>query len=118
MDYRALGQTGLRVSALGFGCGNVGGLMVRGTPADRERAVARAIELGINYFDTAPSYGNGLSERHLGQALSALKADVYVGTKFRLTAEETGNLRRGHHPVIGSESATPWPGTRGPLATA
>jgi aryl-alcohol dehydrogenase-like predicted oxidoreductase len=94
MDYRTLGKTGLRVSALGFGCGNVGGLMVRGTPADRERAVARAIELGINYFDTAPSYGNGLSERHLGQALSALKADVYVGTKFRLTAEETGNLRR------------------------
>jgi aryl-alcohol dehydrogenase-like predicted oxidoreductase len=94
MDYRALGQTGLRVSALGFGCGNVGGLMVRGTPADRERAVARAIELGINYFDTAPSYGNGLSERHLGQALSALKADVYVGTKFRLTAEETSDLRR------------------------
>jgi aryl-alcohol dehydrogenase-like predicted oxidoreductase len=94
MDYRTLGKTGLRVSALGFGCGNVGGLMVRGTPADRERAVARAIELGINYFDTAPSYGNGLSERHLGQALSALKADVYVGTKFRLTAEETGNLHR------------------------
>jgi aryl-alcohol dehydrogenase-like predicted oxidoreductase len=94
MDYRALGQTGLRVSALGFGCGNVGGLMVRGTPADRERAVARAIELGINYFDTAPSYGNGLSERHLGQALSALKADVHVGTKFRLTADETGNLRQ------------------------
>jgi L-galactose dehydrogenase/L-glyceraldehyde 3-phosphate reductase len=94
MDYRTLGKTGLRVSALGFGCGNVGGLMVRGTPADRERAVARAIELGINYFDTAPSYGNGLSERHLGQALSALKADVYVGTKFRLTAAETGHLRR------------------------
>jgi aryl-alcohol dehydrogenase-like predicted oxidoreductase len=93
MDYRALGQTGLRVSTLGFGCGNVGGLMVRGTPADRERAVARAIELGINYFDTAPSYGNGLSERHLGQALSTLKAEVYVGTKFRLTAAETGNLR-------------------------
>jgi aryl-alcohol dehydrogenase-like predicted oxidoreductase len=93
MDYRALGKTELRVSALGFGCGNVGGLMVRGTPADRERAIARAIELGINYFDTAPSYGNGLSERHLGQALSALKDEVYVGTKFRLTAAETGNLR-------------------------
>jgi aryl-alcohol dehydrogenase-like predicted oxidoreductase len=55
--------------------------------------VARGIELGINYFDTAPSYGNGVSERHLGQALSALKANVYVGTKFRLTAPDTRDLR-------------------------
>jgi aryl-alcohol dehydrogenase-like predicted oxidoreductase len=93
MDYRLLGKTGLHVSALGFGCGNVGGLMVRGTPTERERAVARGIELGINYFDTAPAYGNGVSERHLGQALSALKANVYVGTKFRLAASDTRDLR-------------------------
>jgi aryl-alcohol dehydrogenase-like predicted oxidoreductase len=84
MEYRTLGRTGLRVSALGFGCGNVGGLMVRGTPAERERAVARAIELGINYFDTAPLYGDGLSEQHLGQAIRALRAEVHVGTKVRL----------------------------------
>jgi aryl-alcohol dehydrogenase-like predicted oxidoreductase len=86
MEYRTLGRTGLRVSALGFGCGNVGGLMVRGSPAERERAVARALELGINYFDTAPSYGDGESERNLGQAIRALKAEVHVGTKFRLGA--------------------------------
>jgi aryl-alcohol dehydrogenase-like predicted oxidoreductase len=92
MDYRTLGKTGLKVSALGFGCGNVGGLMVRGTPAERERAVARAVELGINYFDTAPSYGDGLSERHLGQALKAVKAPVYVGTKFRLDPGPVENI--------------------------
>jgi aryl-alcohol dehydrogenase-like predicted oxidoreductase len=90
MEYRPLGQTGLRVSALGFGCGNVGGLMIRGAPAERERAVARALELGINYFDTAPSYGDGQSERNLGQALRALRASPHVGTKFRL---EPGELR-------------------------
>ena len=61
MEYRTLGRTGLRVSALGFGCGNVGGLLIRGAPAERERAVARALELGINYFDTAPLYGDGQS---------------------------------------------------------
>ncbi len=88
MEYRTLGKSGLRVSVLGFGCGNVGGLMVRGAPADRERAVARAIELGINYFDTAPSYGDGLSERHLGQALRAVKGPAHVGTKFRVEPEE------------------------------
>jgi aryl-alcohol dehydrogenase-like predicted oxidoreductase len=72
------------VSALGFGCGNVGGLMIRSTPAQRERAVARALELGINYFDTAADYGDGQSERNLGMTLKALRVRPYVGTKFRL----------------------------------
>src|SRR2546427_7096461 len=91
MELRSLGKTGLRVSTLGFGCGNVGGLMVRGSPADQERAVARALELGINYFDTAPSYGNGESERNLGRVLKALRPDILVGTKFRI--EPTGRGR-------------------------
>ena len=84
MELRNLGKTGLRVSTLGFGCGNVGGLIIRGAPGERERAVARAMELGINYFDTAPSYGDGKSEENLGRVLKALKARVQVGTKFRL----------------------------------
>ncbi len=88
MEYRVLGRTGLRVSALAFGCGDVGGLIVRGAPADRERAVARAVELGINYLDTAPAYGSGESERNLGQVLRALRPPVIVGTKFRLAPAE------------------------------
>lgn len=59
-----VGPDGTPVSLLGFGCGAVGGLMVRGTGADQERAVTRAIEAGINYFDTAVQYGDGASERH------------------------------------------------------
>jgi len=92
MEYRTLGRTGLKVSALGFGCGDVGGLIVRGAPAERERAVARALELGINYFDTASSYGQGLSEQHLGQTLKTLRADVHVGTKVRLAAEDMSDV--------------------------
>ncbi len=92
MDQRPLGRTGLRVSALGFGCGNVGGLMIRGTPAERERALGRALELGINYFDTAPSYGDGVSERQLGQALRAVGASPLVGTKFRVDREDLGDV--------------------------
>ncbi len=84
MERRKLGKTGLEVSTLGFGCGNVGGLMIRGTPAEQERAVARALELGINYFDTAPAYGDGESERNLGRVLRTLRAPVLVGTKFRI----------------------------------
>ena len=94
MESRALGRTGLSVSALGFGCGDVGGLIVRGAPRDRERAVARAIELGINYFDTAASYGSGQSETNLGQALKALGARVYVGTKFRLAPDDLRDAPR------------------------
>ncbi len=93
MEYRDLGKTGLRVSMLGFGCGNVGGLIIRGAHQDRVRAVARAMEAGINYFDTAPSYGDGQSERHLGQVLRELRAIVFVGTKVRIGPEELGDLR-------------------------
>jgi len=92
MQSRSLGKTGLTVSTLGFGCGNVGGLIIRGTPAERERAVARAMELGVNYFDTAPSYGDGESERNLGQVLKALKSRVQVGTKFRLDPHDLHDI--------------------------
>jgi L-galactose dehydrogenase/L-glyceraldehyde 3-phosphate reductase len=93
MEYRALGKTGLQVSMLGFGCGNVGGLIIRGEHPDRVRTVARAMEAGINYFDTAPSYGDGQSERHLGQVLRELRANVLVGTKVRIAPEELGDPR-------------------------
>ena len=87
MERRRLGRTGLQVSVLGYGAGAVGGLFTKGAAADQERAMARAIEAGINYFDTAAIYGNGESERNLGRALKALKANVVVGTKVRLGAE-------------------------------
>jgi len=92
MQRRTLGRTGLSVSTLGFGCGAVGGLMVRGTAADQERAVARALELGINFFDTAPAYGDGESERNLGRVLRTLRPDVVVTTKFRIPPEARGRV--------------------------
>src|SRR6266536_3070135 len=76
MEYRTLGRTGLNVSALAFGCGDVGGIMVRGAPAERERAVARAVELGINYLDTAPSYGSGQSERNPGAVTRSVETSL------------------------------------------
>ena len=95
MTYRQLGRTGLEVSSLGFGCGAVGGLLVKGDPAERTRVVARAIELGVNYFDTAAICGDGQSETNLGLVLEELGPPVVVGTKVRLLAEEiTGNLER------------------------
>lgn len=90
MEQRGLGRTGLSVSALGFGCGSVGGLMVRGEAGDQRRAVARALDAGITYFDTAPLYGGGRSEENLGRVLGELGAwdRVVVGTKVRLAPED------------------------------
>jgi aryl-alcohol dehydrogenase-like predicted oxidoreductase len=93
MELRDFGRTGMRLPVLGFGCGAVGGLMVRGDPADQERAVARAIAAGVRYFDTAVAYGNGESEKNLGRILQSLKpADVVVGTKVRLPSADFGRI--------------------------
>ena len=85
MELRVFGRTGLKLSILGFGCGAVGGLMVRGDAADQERTVARALDAGVNYFDTAVQYGDGESEKNLGRILQNLKpANAIVGTKVRV----------------------------------
>jgi aryl-alcohol dehydrogenase-like predicted oxidoreductase len=92
MQKRQLGRTGLSVSVLGFGCGTVGGLMTRGEARDQERAVARALELGINYFDTAAQYGEGMSEQNLGRVLAKLKPDVVLATKVKVPAVGKGEI--------------------------
>ena len=90
MEQRPLGKTGLTVSALGYGCGNVGGLMVRGTHDQQVAAVRRALDAGITYFDTAPLYGNGQSEENTGRVLTELGAwgRLALGTKVRLSAAD------------------------------
>ncbi len=93
MQLRVFGRTGLQLSVLGFGCGAVGGLMVRGDPLDQERTIARAIDTGVNYFDTAVQYGNGESEKNLGRVLQKLKpSNVTVGTKVRLPPGEFSRI--------------------------
>jgi aryl-alcohol dehydrogenase-like predicted oxidoreductase len=93
MEMRTFGRTGMRISLLGFGCGAVGGLMVRGDPADQERTVARALDAGVNYFDTAVQYGDGESERNLGRILKKLKPpNAIVGTKVRIPPGDYGHI--------------------------
>jgi L-galactose dehydrogenase/L-glyceraldehyde 3-phosphate reductase len=61
--------------------------MTKGAPADQERAVARALEAGVNHFDTAPSYGDGASETNTGRVLATLKPDIVLTTKVRVPNE-------------------------------
>lgn len=98
MLYRKFGGTDLEISEIGFGCGNTAGLMIWGSEADRVRAAAHAMELGVNYFDTAATYGDGKSEENLGPVLAQLPERPLVGSKVALQEEELadipGNIRK------------------------
>ena len=82
MRYRILGRTGLRISEIGFGAWGIGGGMWQGG-TDREslRALHKAIDLGVNFIDTALVYGDGHSEQLVGQVVRERKEEVYVATK-------------------------------------
>src|SRR5258708_4719648 len=93
MQLRVFGRTGMQVSVLGFGCGAVGGIMVRGDPADQERLVARAIAAGVNCLDQTVLSGAGESEKNLGRVLQKLKpSNATVGTKVRLLPSELDRI--------------------------
>jgi L-galactose dehydrogenase/L-glyceraldehyde 3-phosphate reductase len=92
LKYRNLGRTGLRVSEVGFGCGNVGGLIIRGSFEEQLEAVQLALDLGINYFDTAPSYGGGRSETNLGKVISELNPDIIIASKVGLSLDQLDNI--------------------------
>jgi L-galactose dehydrogenase/L-glyceraldehyde 3-phosphate reductase len=93
MEYRTVGKTGLRVSEIGFGCGNNAVLMVKGSYESQLNAVRHALDLGINFFDTAFAYGLGKSEENLGRILADLGANPVVSTKIRLEADAISDVK-------------------------
>jgi aryl-alcohol dehydrogenase-like predicted oxidoreductase len=98
MKYRKLGSTGNEVSEIVFGAGAVGGVVFRTERPVRFEAVRRALAAGINWIDTAPSYGDGQSEENLGWILRELKASPHLSTKVRIDAtharDVAGEVRR------------------------
>jgi len=82
MRYRRLGRTGFDVSELGYGAWGIGGKQWKGGTDDESvRALHRAIDLGVNFIDTALAYGEGHSERLVGQVVRETKQPVYIATK-------------------------------------
>lgn len=104
METARFGRTDLQVSRLTFGCGAVGGLMTKGDAADQDRAVAWARDNGINFFDTAASYGNGASETNLGRALAGNTDGIIVSTKVGLLSTDlndvAGTVERSLHASL------------------
>jgi aryl-alcohol dehydrogenase-like predicted oxidoreductase len=93
MEFRQFGQTGLKVSAVGFGCWEIAGTYGRIDESQFQRAVAQAIDNGITCFDTAEAYGMGVSEEALARALGPRRHDVVIATKFGVGYEEMPSRR-------------------------
>ena len=83
MEHRRLGRTGLEVSEVGYGAWGIGGKGWLGAEDDESvRALERALDLGLNFIDTALGYGDGHSEQLVGQVVRARSEPVYVSTKI------------------------------------
>jgi aryl-alcohol dehydrogenase-like predicted oxidoreductase len=97
MEYRRLGNSGLRVSELGLGANNFGWW------ADEQTSIAvinHALDVGINYIDTADMYDRGRSEEFVGKALKGKRADVIIATKFATPMGEGPNDKGGSRHYI------------------
>lgn len=94
LNTRPLGSTGLRISEISFGAGPVAALLTSQARAAQLKTIRRAIEAGINWFDTAATYGDGQSEINLGATLRELGAldKVHIATKVRLTESQLDNV--------------------------
>ena len=93
MEYRPFGKTGMHVSAIGFGCWEIGGGYGSIEETQFIHAVQRSLDLGVNCFDTAEAYGFGASEKSLAKALGARRKDAVVVTKFGIGYKEAPNFR-------------------------
>lgn len=91
MEKRAIGKSGIEVSAIGMGCWAIGGPFYHGTTpigwgktddGESLNALAKAYDMGINFFDTADVYGAGHSERLVGKAFAGRRDRVVIATKF------------------------------------
>ena len=100
MEYRQFGKTDLKISAIGFGCWEIGGTYGRIDESEFRRAVQAAIDNGITCFDTAEAYGMGVSEEALARALGGRRRDVSIVTKFGVGYEEMPNRRDSSRPRV------------------
>src|SRR6202167_5703001 len=93
MEHRAFGQTGIQISAVGFGCWEIGGGYGSIEETEFVKAINRALDIGINSFDTAEAYGMGASEKSLAKALGSRRKEAVITTKFGVGYPDFPNYR-------------------------
>ena len=96
ITYRVLGKTGMRVSTVGYGA------MITSDPT----VITRAVDMGINYFDTSRGYSGGQNERMLGVGLGAKRKDVFVSSKCE--ANDKAGAWRISKPASRRSTPTTW----------
>lgn len=92
IQYRELGPSGLRVSALGLGCMGMSEFYGSGDDAESQHTIRKALELGINFLDTADMYGPFENERLVGKAIRDVRDQVILATKFGNVRDEEGHF--------------------------
>ena len=104
MQYRALGRTGWNVSTVSFGAWAIGGTWGDVDDAESKRALFRALDCGVNFFDTADVYGDGRSERLLRDLRTGSSQEVLIATKAgrrpAAGGRGTSGLTTGIQPVV------------------
>ena len=111
MRYRVFGRTGLEVSELVFGGGWVGGVLIHQDDQTKLATVRRAMEAGINWIDTAPSYGKTQSEQALGWLLEEIDSEPHLSTKVLLDTARlddiVGQVERSFTKACGACGGSP-----------
>jgi aryl-alcohol dehydrogenase-like predicted oxidoreductase len=100
MNYRYLGSTGLRVSEIGLGCSSIGGGVFYKDDRESVRVLHRAFELGVNFYDTADSYGYGHSEELIGHAFKGRRGQIVIASKVGMLPSMLGRVGKILLPIL------------------
>ncbi|MFB6277683.1 MAG: aldo/keto reductase, partial [Halothece sp.] len=100
MEYRQFGNTNLNVSAIGLGCSRLGGNLTQGNQKEAVKMLHLALDSGVNFYDTADSYGQGQSERLLGKTFKNNREEVIFATKAGYCLSPLGNMAAKFKPLL------------------
>ena len=103
MKYNQLGQTDIRVSEIGLGCQSLGGGLYHRCKSESIAVVKKALDEGVNFFDTSDHYSQGLSEKWLGEALKGRRHEAVLatkaGTRYTRLGDVAGRARPALRPI-------------------